>query len=145
MVFWNQNTTWGFIISELIILFLLLSALEMMIIGDHNDVWWPEIILVRSTFSIYAGWLTSATLLNTVYLLKSWGMSDYRIRDKKTGEASGWDFMKVFMFVDEEFWTCLLIGFAEVFYTTIAWVERNPAYGSVWIWALYAIVDDNSK
>jgi hypothetical protein len=52
------------------------TAMVLMVISDWNEVWWVEILFVRMPFTIYAGWLTSATILNTTGMLKTWGVID---------------------------------------------------------------------
>lgn len=112
----------------------------MMVITDHNEVWWPEILFVRAPITLYTGWITAATILNTSYMLKSWGMADDLF------DATGLDHLtwgKWMTFgIDEIFWAMLIIGVANVIYGTVSWVERNPLYGAVWIWALSAIIEN---
>jgi len=55
---------------------MLVTNIVMMTISDREEVWWPEILFIRAPFSIYTGWVTAATILNTTYMLKSWGMAD---------------------------------------------------------------------
>lgn len=44
------------------------------------------------------------------------------------------------MFITEEEWTIITLWAAEIFIGLIAWWERNPAYGSVYIWTSVAIL-----
>ena len=118
-----------------------------MVVAGRNEVWWPEVFLVRFTFSIYSGWITAATILNTVFMLKSWGMSDYPIVDEND-DLVGWGWADVMMFMDEEVWTCVILWIAEIIYELASWSERNPVFGGVWTWALsailYATLDERS-
>lgn len=66
---YQMNTLWGFIVSWVIMLFILTTDLSMMVISMRNEVWWLEVFLVRVPLSMYAGWITVATILNTVFML----------------------------------------------------------------------------
>merc|ERR1719331_570165 len=114
------------------------TAVALMAIADRFDLWWVEIFTMRLPFSLYAGWLTSATALNTAFMLKSWGMSDEPfIINKWNGDGSsypyyvGWTWMDFMMFMSEESWVCVLLWFVFLVYEVISWVERNPLYGAV--------------
>lgn len=72
----QSNTLWGFIIGEVLCIFGWVTAVAMMVIADRSDLWWAEVFTLRLPFSVYAGWLTSATALNTAFMFKSWGMTD---------------------------------------------------------------------
>ena len=54
-----------------------------MVISERSDSWWLEALLVRVPFSIYSGWVTGATVLNSMYMFKSWGMSDVKYFDPR--------------------------------------------------------------
>jgi len=117
-----------------------------MSIADHNESWWLEIIMVRVPFSIYSGWVTAATILNTAYMLKSWGMTDdkNRVRPFTGGDWVAWDWANFMMdYLTEEHWTIVAGWGAFIFYNLIAWEERNPVYGSVLLWAGSAILANN--
>lgn len=49
------------------------------------------------------------------------------------------------MFMNEETWSCVIVGVAEIIFEVAAWSERNPVFGSVYIWALAAILDETLK
>lgn len=74
---------------------------------------------MRGTFSLYAGWLTAATILNTTIVLRSYGVS-------------GGD-------VEEENTTIVILWVAFAIYNAAAWAEWNPLFGSVFIWVIMAI------
>ena len=78
-----------------------------------------EKVFLRDTFSIYAGWLTTATILNIAFMLKSWGLKG--------------DF--------EVTLSVCILAIAEVIYCIISYHERNPLFGAVFIWVLFAIKD----
>jgi hypothetical protein len=113
----------------------LACGLKILGIVDKPRFNWTEFVLIRTTFSIYAGWVTVASILSTLMLLKTWGMSD---ADAKSKEA--WDFMDFMMFMSEEAWGCVIICFALIFFNVISWGHKNPMYGCVFIWASGAIL-----
>jgi len=88
--------------------------------------------------TVYAGWLTSATILNTTTMLKTWGMND-------APNGTGWTFLDFMMFIDEETWGILVLWLAFVIYQFVSWEERNPLYGTVFTWALSAILEETLK
>lgn len=141
--FFQSNTLWGFIVSEVMILFLWATAISLMVIADRMDLWWVEVITMRLPFSVYAGWLTSATALNTAFMFKSWGMADEpTVVTTYDGTiiAEAWTWMDFMMFMSEEAWITCLLWFVFLVYEVIAWVERNPVYGLVFGWAGAAVV-----
>ena len=123
---------------------ILVTNLACMTIADRNVVYWPEVFLVRLPFSIYSGWVTSATILNTIFMLKSWGMSDPGTAEKPKSPKA-WDFLEPLMFMSEENWSIVIIIAALLIYTVSSWSERNPVFGGVFIWASAAILDDLLK
>lgn len=131
------NTGWGFIVSWLVMLCLLVTAYMMMAIADREAIWWPEILLVRAPFSIYAGWLTGATLLNTSYMLKSFGMADDDF-NRKGVDIQDWGKWMLFGYTEQHY-AAVALTVAFIVVTVTSWVERNPLYGAVGIWALTAI------
>ena len=77
-------------------------------------------------FSMYTGWVTAATFLNVTFMLKSFGLF------KDTTGA-------------EETWTIVNMWVAFIIYNFIQVFERNPVYGGVFIWVLFAIKSEVSK
>lgn len=75
MVF-QQNQVWGFAVGLIGLVVILATARYIMHLSTTAtvDVW--EWIGLRAGFSIYAGWVTAATILNATYLFKSLGLSD---------------------------------------------------------------------
>lgn len=116
--------------------------MALIVISGRNDVWWLEILVVRAPFSLYGGWVTAATILNTVYMLKSWGMADQPTLAKPLNPKA-WKWADFMMFMSEETWTCLTVWGAEIFYEIFSYEERNPFYGSVFIWVLSALLENN--
>jgi hypothetical protein len=118
----------------------------MMIVAQRFEAWWLEVIMVRLPFSVYSGWVTGATILNTLYMLKSFGMADDpKIDNNKNGGDGWWDWAKPAMFIDEENWTIIVLWAVDIFFEIISWWERNPVWGSVFTWASSAILSKNIK
>lgn len=140
----QSNTHWGFIVGWFLIVGIWLTNTALMVIAQRNESWWLEVLLVRLPFSVYSGWVTGATVLNTSYMLKSWGMADnpYRIRPLSQ-LAPIWDWAHPLMFISEEEWTVVALWMVEVFFEIVSWWERNPAWGSVFTWASTAILVNN--
>lgn len=82
-----------------------------------------ETLSLRTGFTIYAGWVTAATILNASFLLKSIGLADPDI-------PYGFD---------EESITQIVAWVALVIYNLVAYTERNPLYGSIFVWVTLAI------
>jgi len=136
----NTNTEWGLIVGFVLMLILLVTNLSMMSISGYNEVWWLEVLIIRIPFSLYAGWITTATILGLCFLLKSWGMYETGPAFQPDNDI-GWDFLSDLMFMGEEEWSIVLVWGAFFVYEIISWVERNPVYGGVYVWALAAILD----
>jgi hypothetical protein len=123
-----------------------MSNTALMVISQRYESWWLEVLMVRLPFSVYSGWVTGATVLNTLYMLKSWGMSDSpKLGPGKNGGAGWWQWASDMMFLSEEEWTIVTLWAVEVFFEIISWWERNPVWGSVFTWASSAILDNNIK
>lgn len=72
----QSNTLWGFIVGWFLILGIWITNTYLMVIAERSEMWWFEALVVRIPFSVYSGWVTGATVLNTAYALKSMGMTD---------------------------------------------------------------------
>jgi hypothetical protein len=114
----------------------------VMVITDRTRVWWLEVFTVRLPISLLAGWVTSATVLNTVVMFKSWGMADPPTAEKPLNPIA-WTWASDLMFMTEEEWTIVVVWTAEIFYEIVSWVERNPVYGGVFSWAVAGMISEN--
>jgi len=103
---------------------MLTSNIYMMMQSISTPVNSTEFIAMRGGFSIYSGWVTAATILNATYMLKSFGVADPDLA------------------MDEEEITCEILGVAWLIYTLVAYTERNPLYGSMLLYVVYAIRDN---
>ena len=79
-----------------------------------NGVEW---LSMRIGFSTYSGWVTAAVILQVTYLFKSWGLVGRR----------------------ETTYTIIMLWIAYGAYNAFAYVNRNPMYGTVFIWVCAAI------
>merc|ERR1719382_775687 len=66
-------------------------------------------------FSIYAGWVTAATILNVTLALNKHDVSD------------------------DEAWSVFVACFAALLYPAVAYLRRDAVYSTVGAWATFAI------
>jgi len=76
LIFFGTATIWGFSLGLIDIIAMLLTNLYIMKLSTTNSVNIWEGIGLRAGFSLYAGWVTAATVLNFVFLFKRCGMKD---------------------------------------------------------------------
>ena len=122
--FWVLDKPWGYILSDLMIIGMLATAAMMMQVATTKTTNWVEWLSMRGTFSLYAGWLTAATILNTTIILRSYGVD-------QTSLAS--------IGITEEQVTIAVLWVAFAIYNTNSYITWNPLYGSVFIWVIIAI------
>jgi len=127
LIIFGFYNTYGFVGGLIDIIFMLGSALYIMYQTIKNDVDWIELVGLRATFSIYAGWLTTATILNTCFVLMDFGMRDVNN-----------------IFPNEETWGIIILWIAFLIYQTAVEVFKNPLFGAVFSWAITAIYVDAS-
>jgi hypothetical protein len=117
LVVFGRNNSTAFIIAWIIIVGILVTdVIIMMKALRTKQINTIEFLTLRIGFSIYSGWVTAATILNTTIFLKSVGMES-----------------------NEETWGVIILWVALVVYTLASFNERNFAYGAVFIWVLLAI------
>lgn len=80
-----------------------------------------EFISLRIGFTIYSGWVMAASIINTTYFLKSVGMEE---------PNAGFT---------ESVWTIIVLYVALVIYWAATFMERNPLFGCVYLWVIFAI------
>jgi len=122
LVLFQTNQIWGFALGLIDIIAMLATNVYIMKLATTSDVNVYEWIGLRGGFSIYAGWVTAATILNAVYLLKASGMADPNI-----------------YWLNEEQITVGILWVAFLIYNVRSYVDRNPLYGSILIWVILAI------
>lgn len=123
------DTPWGFGLALLDIVAMLTSNIWVMIKASSTQLNLVETLSLWGGFSIYAGWVTAATILNIAILLKSLGLADPNIP---------WG-------LNEENLTQLVAWVALVIYNFVSYTEKNPLYGSVYIWVAVAIKSNLEK
>jgi len=116
----QSNTTVGFIFAFIIICALLTTALVMERRACNATLNVIEIICLRSAMSIYAGWLTAATIVSGAIMLKHLGMNN----------AFG---------VSEAAWSVATLWLALVLYSVNTYLNMDPLFGGVLVWASCAI------
>ena len=87
---------------------------------------WFELVVLRGGLSIFGGWVTAATLLNTGVMLKSFGIDDSTLPPE----------------FNEEMITVITMWVAFVFFELFTYVSRDPLFGAVYLWVLAAIWDN---
>jgi len=85
--------------------------------GSNHDI--QESIFVKWPFSIYAGWVTIATVANATALL-------VKLR---------WDGLGL----SEEIWTVAMIIVAALVVSTVTTTRRDVVFGGVFLWTLFGI------
>ena len=122
----QANTTAGYTIATVEICGLLYTCLALMMKTTRAEsLTTTEWFGMKLGFSLYAGWVTSATILNFCYMLKCFGMKEPNY--------------------DEENWAKIMLWTAFVVYNAATFAEGNPIFGSVYIWTLFAIRNNSMK
>jgi len=79
----GQDSTTYFGLALIDIIVMLISGLAITNISTHNHLNnWAENIFFRGGMSIYAGWLTTATILNACFFLKSLGIDADNVKNE---------------------------------------------------------------
>lgn len=84
------------------------------------NIW--EWLCLRAGFSIYTGWLTAAIILSVTTVLQRAGVSD-----------------ETLPFGNEQQWAVAVLWTALIIYNVGQYVERNPLFGAVFMWVLFAM------
>jgi len=123
----DESSYFGFALLDIIL--MLVTAVSTLNISTHSHLNnWYENIFFRGGMSIYAGWVTTATILNVSFFLKSLGVD--------TGNTN---------VPNEIFWSRIVLTVAFLIYNSYSAIERNPLYGAVFIWVLTAIKSNIKK
>ena len=80
LMIWGRDGKWAFTGAFIPIVVMLATCLQILFLADRSQVNTMEGIFIRGTFSLYSGWVTTATLLNILYILKSWNTPNYDAR-----------------------------------------------------------------
>ena len=76
-------------------------------------------------FSIYAGWVTSATVINISSLMKILGFAEPKYNEEKQAVIFLW--------------------IALAFYIAVTVYEGNPWFGAVFVWSILGIRNNSIK
>ena len=120
--FFQAYTWWGWILSTLDIFAMLATAVYMMMVSTRSEVNGWEWVFVRSQLSIYSGWLTAASILNVVLMLKFFGVEDPDLT-----------------WLDEEQLSVGLLWIALGIYNLASYIELNPLFGAIFLWVIFTI------
>jgi hypothetical protein len=77
-----------------------------------------EVAFIRVPFSILAGWLTAATILNSCIMLDCVIEADDQVQSN---------------------FCCVMIYIAWIVYVIATFTQKDPLYGAIWLWTLTAI------
>jgi hypothetical protein len=120
------NTKYTLLLSEIVIAIILATAVMIFNIASAGKLDWVSFIGLRMGFSVYAGWLTSATILGICITLKSFGFTEADLG------------------INETHWGIAILIVAALTYMTAGYLYRNPLYAGVFIWTLFAIRDETT-
>merc|ERR1719498_334436 len=65
LVIFGQNELWAFILAWFVIIGMIVTQTFIMRLAIRAELNWLEFIFLRAAFSIYNGWVSAATILNT--------------------------------------------------------------------------------
>ena len=129
----GRDNKWGFAVSLIDIFVMLGSGLCILMEADRSEVNIFEGIFVRGTFSLYSGWVTTATALNIAFLIKSWNNPNFDARKKDDDEYKSHN-DKI-----ESDKTCQVLWVIFCLYNVFTFYELNPFFGLVLIWVLIGL------
>lgn len=116
-----------------------LSTFKMMHLSTTTHLNVPEFISMRIGFSLYCGWLTIATVLNTLLVFESSQKHINKLDDdayQKYTEQEESVSSKISTFA---------LYFALAIYILVVTVMKNPVFGLAFLWALRAIESRQKK
>ena len=83
-----------------------------------------ELISLRVGFSLYGGWVTTATLINVMHLVKKFQVTE----EFQSTEP-----------VDDTTFAIIVLCIAEVIYIAVSFFLGDPLYALIFIWSMVAI------
>ena len=104
---------------------MLVNTAFIMMKSLRTKVNWFEWITLRGGMSIYTGWLTAATILNATITLQRLGFMEPDLP-----------------FGTDQLWTAITLWVAFAVYEIGMISEKNPVFGAVFVWVLFAIIDE---
>ena len=128
-ILWLQiypfGTLFAYLAALLEIIMLLVNTTFMMMKSTRTSVNIIEWIALRAGMSIYAGWLTAATILNATIAIQRAGFMEPNLP-----------------FGTEQQWTAFTLWVALLVYEAGMISEKNPIFGAVFVWVLTAIIEE---
>ena len=122
LVVFGLNTKLAFILALVIMFVILVTAIIILWHALRTKLNAVEFITLRVGFSIYAGWVTAASIVSASIAFKSLGLN-----------------------TNEETWTLIILIVALLIYTAYSSLERNFVFGAMYIWVLVAIMGEQEK
>ena len=119
----QTGNQWGIMIAMFDQFAIVATDVYIMMRSTRTQVNIVEAFVLRIAFTLYSGWVTSASIINAAVVLKMFGLAD---PDIPFG-------------LDEEKVTLGILYTAFVIYNTASFVELNPLYGGVFIWVGLAV------
>lgn len=113
-------------VSLFVILAMLATNTILWIKSFASEVNWYEWLTMRVGFSMYSGWVTAATVLNAFIMLKSFG-----------AETLGG-------IITESELAVYVLWAVFALYSVGTFLGKNPMYGSILIWVILAIRQNQS-
>jgi hypothetical protein len=118
IVVWHYNL----LVLSLFVMFVILATLILIyrgLIADIDTAAFTEHLVLYLPFSLYAGWITLATIANASVLQTS----------------NGWDYV----WLTAVQWTLLKLAVAGAIGARMVLKYRDPVFGAVVIWGAYGI------
>jgi len=134
----QSNTRLGFIFGFIIIIALEVTALVMEQKACAAELNVMEIIFLRCAMSIYAGWVGAASIVSLTILLKNLGIFSANESQDETSDAYVATADKKGC-VNEPIWGVTCLWIALVLYGVNVYLNMDPLFGAVLIWACCAI------
>jgi len=110
----------GFICAEVIIVLMLATNLIMLKRALNNKLTALEMIAFRCGMSIYSGWVLAATFVSGAVMFKQLGWTELNGYDELTPSV-------------------VMLWVACVLYSVATFINRDPLFSGVLIWASLAI------
>jgi len=123
-LFFFMGEKWSTYVATVMITGMLVTAVLLMMAALKYQTNWIEWISMRVGWSMYAGWLTAATILMVTSSLQTFGNGTYNA---------------ALFGLTEEAVTIFVLWAAFLIYGLASYTQRNPVYGFVFLWAVIAI------
>jgi len=116
LITFGRNSKPTFILAFIEISLMVATGVYMIWKSLRVSVNTIEFVAIRVGFSIYTAWVTAATIIGATIVCKTNGLD-----------------------TNEQTWAIVMLWVALIVYLFYSFMERNPVYGAVYIWVLFAI------